>query len=146
MQDEFELLLNGTNASDLADDCSGMRAIVELNVRSRLREWGQTKEEICRRVREAGSSFWNKPAYACLATRIPTGVPLTVDMLHRIESTEDCLFQLGFTDFRVRVFHEAARIQFPVTQMKTALEQREEVMQLLKSHFAAILLDLEGQN
>lgn len=145
MQDGFDLLLDGTNASDDAGDRPGMRALMELHVRSPLRECGLTKDEIRRRAREAGLFLWNKPAYACLATRVPAGVPFTVDLLHRIECAEDCLFQLGFSDFRVRVFHEAARIQLPPSQMAAAWERREEMLRLLKPYFSTILLDMEGR-
>ena len=71
--DGFPVLLDGTNASDDAGDRPGMRALRELSVRSPLRECGLTKAEIRRLSREAGLFTWDKPAYACLATRIRTG-------------------------------------------------------------------------
>ena len=74
-EDGYTVLLDGTNASDDAGDRPGMRALRELEVRSPLRECGLTKEEVRRRSREAGLFTWDKPAYACLATRIPTGTP-----------------------------------------------------------------------
>ena len=76
-EDGFPVLLDGTNASDDAGDRPGMRALRELSVRSPLRECGLTKDEIRRLSREAGLFTWDKPAYACLATRIPTGQPIT---------------------------------------------------------------------
>lgn len=87
-----------------------MRALGELCVRSPLRECGLTKAEIRARSKEAGLFTWNKPAYACLATRVPTGRPIERELLQRVEGAESELFALGFTDFRVRLFHEAARI------------------------------------
>ena len=74
--DGFSLIIDGTNASDDAGDRPGMRALGELCVRSPLRECGLTKAEIRARSKEAGLFTWNKPAYACLATRVPTGRPI----------------------------------------------------------------------
>ena len=111
--DGFSLIIDGTNASDDAGDRPGMRALGELCVRSPLRECGLTKAEIRARSKEAGLFTWNKPAYACLATRVPTGRPIERELLQRVEGAESELFALGFTDFRVRLFHEAARIQLP---------------------------------
>ena len=84
VEDGFPVLLDGTNASDDAGDRPGMRALRELSVRSPLRECGLTKDEIRRLSREAGLFTWDKPAYACLATRIPTGQPITPRRRKRI--------------------------------------------------------------
>ena len=77
--DGYAILLDGTNASDDAGDRPGMRALREQGVLSPLRLCGLTKDEIRQRSREAGLFTWDKPAYACLATRIPTGMPITED-------------------------------------------------------------------
>ena len=143
--DGYPVLLDGTNASDQADDRPGMRALAELSVRSPLRECGLTKAEIRARSREAGLFTWDKPAYACLATRVPAGEPITAELLERIEGAEDALFRLGYTDFRVRVFHSAARLQLPRGQMERAVREAEELRQALKPYFTPILLDLEGR-
>ena len=143
LADGFTLLLDGTNASDDAGDRPGMRALQELSVRSPLRECGITKEEVRRRSREGGLFTWDKPAYACLATRIPAGTPLQAETLVRVEAAEDALFSLGFTDFRVRVYHGAARLQLPAGQMSQALERREEVKAAIRPYFETILLDLD---
>ena len=100
--DGYPVLLDGTNASDEAGDRPGMRALAELSVRSPLRECGLTKAEIRARSREAGLFTWDKPAYACLATRIPAGEVLTGEKLHATEEAEAYLSSLGFTDFRIR--------------------------------------------
>ena len=120
-----------------------MRALGELCVRSPLRECGLTKAEIRARSKEAGLFTWNKPAYACLATRVPTGRPIERELLQRVEGAESELFALGFTDFRVRLFHEAARIQLPAAQMAAALERRGDILAKLKKYFDTILLDME---
>ena len=82
-EDGYTVLLDGTNASDDAGDRPGMRALRELGVRSPLRECGITKAEVRRLSREAGLFTWEKPAYACLATRIPTGTAIRADRLRR---------------------------------------------------------------
>ena len=143
--DGYPVLLDGTNASDEAGDRPGMRALAELSVRSPLRECGLTKDEIRARSREAGLFTWDKPAYACLATRVPAGETITVDILARVEGAEDALFRLGYTDFRVRVFHSAARLQLPRGQMERAVREAETIQAALKPYFTPILLDLEGR-
>ena len=143
--DGYPVLLDGTNASDEAGDRPGMRALAELSVRSPLRECGLTKAEIRARSREAGLFTWDKPAYACLATRVPAGEAITADLLARVEGAEDALFRLGYTDFRVRVFHGAARLQLPRGQMERAVREAETIQAALKPYFTPILLDLEGR-
>ena len=143
--DGYPVLLDGTNASDQADDRPGMRALAELSVRSPLRECGLTKAEVRARSRAAGLFTWDKPAYACLATRVPAGEALTADILARVEGAEDALFRLGYTDFRVRVFHSAARLQLPRGQMERAAREAETIQAALKPYFTPILLDLEGR-
>ena len=143
--DGSPVLLDGTTASDEAGDRPGMRALAELSVRSPLRECGLTKAEIRARSREAGLFTWDKPAYACLATRVPAGETITADILARVEGAEDALFRLGYTDFRVRVFHGAARLQLPRGQMERAVREAETIQAALKPYFTPILLDLEGR-
>ena len=141
--DGFSLIIDGTNASDDAGDRPGMRALGALCVRSPLRECGLTKAEIRARSKEAGLFTWNKPAYACLATRVPTGRPIERELLQRVEGAESERVARGFTDFRVRLFHEAARIQLPAAQMAAALERRGDILARLKKYFDTILLDME---
>lgn len=141
--DGYTLLLDGTNASDDAGDRPGMRALRELSVRSPLRECSLTKPEIRRLSREAGLFTWDKPAYACLATRVPAGERLTAEKLENTERAEDFLFSLGFTDFRVRLFNGAARLQLPAEQLPRLLERRAEILSELKKTYSAVVLDLE---
>lgn len=143
ISDGYPILLDGTNASDQAEDRPGMRAIRELSVRSPLRECGLNKAEIRACSEQAGLFTWNKPAYACLATRIPTGEPITGEVLHQVEEAEEALFRLGFTDFRVRVFHGAARLQLPGDQMERAVREASAIRGALTPYFSPILLDLE---
>ena len=143
LADGYTLLLDGTNASDDAGDRPGMRALKELHVCSPLRECGLTKAEIRRLSREAGLFTWDKPAYACLATRIPSGDAITAEKLLATERAEAFLFSLGLTDFRVRNYRGAARLQFPEAQLNAVLARRAEILQELKKDYPAVLLDLE---
>ena len=120
-----------------------MRALRELSVRSPLRECGLTKARIRALSREAGLFTWDKPAYACLATRVPTGETITAEKLQKTERAEALLFSLGFRDFRVRYFAGAARIQLPEAQLPLALERQTELLSELKKIYPAVLLDLE---
>ena len=141
--DGFPVLLDGTNATDDAGDRPGMRALAELSVRSPLRECGLGKEEIRRLSREAGLFTWDKPAYACLATRVPAGERITPEKLRATEEAEGELFSMGFTDFRVRCREGEARIQLPEAQLPLLLERREEVLAKLKKYYRYVTLDLE---
>ena len=140
--DGYTVLIDGTNASDDAGDRPGMVALRELEVRSPLRECGITKAEVRRLSKEAGLFTWDKPAYACLATRIPTGTAVTAEMLTKVENAESALAGLGFVDFRVRVADGAARLQVTGDQMPMVLEKREEILKALAPDFSAVTLDL----
>ena len=142
-EDGFSVLLDGTNASDDAGDRPGMRAVRELSVLSPLRECGLTKAKIRQLSKEAGLFTWDKPAYACLATRIPAGDPITEEKLKATEAAENFLFSLGLTDFRVRRMGDAAKIQVPSGQIGKVMENRERIIAELKQNYSAVLLDLE---
>lgn len=141
--DGFPVLLDGTNASDDAGDRPGMRALRELAVESPLRLCGMTKAHVRAASKEAGLFTWDKPAYACLATRVPTGQAITREDLARVEGAEDALFALGFTDFRVRLLGGGARLQFPERQWAEAASRRRELLDALRPWFSAVTLDLE---
>lgn len=145
LEDGFTVLLDGTNASDSSAERPGMRALNELEVFSPLRLCGLTKAAIRELSRQAGLFTWNKPAYACLATRIPTGEPIFAEMLNRVEASEDAVKALGFSDLRVRVFGGAARLQLPPEQMQKAVSLAEKIKAVLSPYFDTVLLDLEGR-
>ena len=140
-EDEYDLLCDGTNASDDADDRPGFRALGELGIRSPLRECGLTKAEIRLRAKEAGLSVWNKPAYACLATRIPTGEIITEAKLMRTEESEKVLFDMGFTDFRVRTRGDSALIQVTAGQHDMAKQRMDEITKLIGGMYESVSLD-----
>lgn len=142
-RDGFQILLDGTNASDQVSDRPGMKALQELSVLSPLRLCGLTKDEIRRRSRQAGLFTWNKPAYACLATRIPTGTAITQADLEKTERCEAFLMEQGFSGFRVRLMDGCARLEMPEDQLPALLAQREAVVCELKKDYKKVLLDLE---
>lgn len=144
-KDGFTAVADGTNASDPEDGRPGMRALRELGIRSPLKECGLTKAEVRRLSEKAGLFTWDKPAYACLATRIPCGTPIELLTLEKIEKSEDALRRLGFSDLRVRLFHGVARIQLPAAQAAAAAEKREAVLAALRPYFDTILLDMEAR-
>ena len=141
--DGFDVLLDGTNASDEVADRPGTKALAELSVLSPLRECGLTKAEIRTLSKEAGLFTWDKPAYACLATRIPTGEKINAEKLAATEEAENFLFSLGFTDFRVRMQAEDAKLQLPEEQLPMLLAHRKEILEKLKMYYKSVMLDLE---
>ena len=141
--DGYPVLMDGTNASDDCNDRPGMRAIRELKVLSPLRICGLTKAEIRETSRKVGLFTWDKPAYACLATRIPTGEPITAGKLSRTQWAEAYLHSLGFLDFRVRTFEDRAKIQVKQGDLPLVLSRREEIVSTLKEQYREVLLDLE---
>ena len=120
-----------------------MKAVQELQVRSPLRECGITKSEVRRLSKEAGLFTWEKPAYACLATRIPTGTEITSEKLARTEQAEKILSDMGFTDFRIRLSGNDAKIQVKEEQFEKLLLYRREILEKLKPYYLSITVDLE---
>ncbi len=141
--DGYSLVADGTNASDDEDDRPGMRAIRELGVRSPLRECGLTKSDIRRLSRDEGLFTWNKPAYACLATRIKCGERITAEKLRATEDAEDFMRSLGFSDLRVRMCGGDAKIQLREEQLSLLVAHREEILAYLKEYYNSVTLDLE---
>ncbi|MBD5149375.1 MAG: ATP-dependent sacrificial sulfur transferase LarE [Oscillibacter sp.] len=137
----FPLVLDGCNASDDASDRPGMRALRELGIRSPLRECGIAKSDIRRLAREAGLPVWDKPSYACLATRIPTGTAITQPDLTRIAHGESLLASLGFSDFRLRLRGGNALLQVRAEQIPLARQLLPEIQTALAADFQEIVLD-----
>ena len=140
-RDGFDLIIDGTNASDDISDRPGFKALGEEGVLSPLRMCGITKAKVRELSREAGLFTWNKPAYACLATRIPTGELITKDNLQAIEQSEDALFRMGFTDFRVRTKDGAAKLQFIAEQHGEASQRLDEIKAALAPYYSEVSLD-----
>ena len=143
VRDGYPVLLDGTNASDDAGDRPGMRALSELSVLSPLRLCGLTKDEIRQKSKDAGLFTWDKPAYACLATRIPTGDIITQEKLAATEAAEAYLSGLGFRDFRVRYLNGAAKLQIREEQFGLLAACREQIQTELAAYYNDVLLDLK---
>ena len=141
----FDLLCDGSNASDEAADRPGMQACQELQVVSPLRECGLTKADIRQLSREAGLFTWDKPSYSCLATRVATNQPLTRYLLRRIEEGESILRELGFSDFRLRVRDDAALLQVTAGQMERAGAAWPQIERRLLPLFAQVSLDEQAR-
>lgn len=107
----IEYVLDGTNIDDLGDYRPGLKALEELNIISPLKECNLTKKDIRVLSKEMGLKTYNKPAFACLATRVPYNTRITKELLRRIEISEQYLADLGFNQFRVRVHENIARIE-----------------------------------
>ena len=118
-----------------------MKALKEFCIKSPLRECGITKAEVRERSREAGLPVWNKPAYACLATRIQTGEEITEEALVRTEKAEAALHEMGFRDFRVRLRDGNALLQVTAEQYQMALENKEEIDRLIGGMYESVILD-----
>ena len=135
----------GSNRDDLGDYRPGLQAVRELGIRSPLREAGLTKEEIRALSKRMGLPTWNKPSFACLASRFPYGEEITMERLTRVERAEQYLLDLGFGQVRVRSHGDLARIELCATDIPKAVEQRDKIHAALKSFgFAYVALDLRG--
>ena len=143
----YSIIADGTNVDDLADYRPGMKAIKELGVVSPFLEAGFTKKDIRDLSLQRSLSTWNKQSNACLATRIPYGQELSYDLLSRIDQAEELLHILGFTNVRLRVHNDVARIEIGLDQFTKLLDDsvRESIIEQVKDlGFSYITLDLEG--
>lgn len=134
--DGYDMIIGGTNACDNGGDRPGMRVLKEDNILSPLRMCGIAKAELRRLSHEAGLFTWDKPAYACLATRVPTGEIITAEKLAAVEQSESYLFSLGFTDFRVCLRDGGALLQFTEKQQPRAQAEFEAINAELSKYFA----------
>lgn len=146
LMDGYETLLDGTNASDKSEERPGMKALQEADVLSPLRLCGLSKSAVRLNSKALGLMTWDKPSYACLATRIPTNQPITGALLQAIENSENELRSMGFSGFRLRVYHEAARLQLRAEEMPQVIKQKDAIRKKLQPYFSLVLLDLEERN
>ena len=140
-------IVDGTNLDDLKEDRPGIQAAREFGVRSPLVEAGMRKDDIRVLARELGLSNWDKPAAACLSSRVPRGTPITRTALSRVEQAEALLFREGFKQVRVRDYEGMARIEVETSELSGFLNSTQRVKisaALKKLGFRFVTLDLEG--
>jgi uncharacterized protein len=140
-------IVDGTNMDDLGDDRPGIRAAREWNVRSPLVEANLAKADIRTLALEVGLSNWDKPAAACLSSRIPRGTLITLEKLSRVEQAEAVLYREGLRHYRVRDHGDIARIEAAGDELMQLIEPelRGRVSRLLKEiGFRFVVVDLEG--
>jgi uncharacterized protein len=141
----WQVVLDGNNISDLGDDRPGMQAARERGVRSPLIEAGVTKPEVRELARYLGLPVWDKPAMACLSSRVPHGTAITPELLRQIESAEDVLVELGFRQFRVRHHNEIARLELPAEDFARAFEYHAQIVAGIRAAgYRFVTLDLAG--
>ena len=144
---EIPFIVDGTNADDEGDYRPGLRALKELQICSPLKDAGLTKQEIRILSREAGLPTWNKPSYACLASRLMYGETITKEKLHMVEQAEQILMDLQFSQIRVRIHDRLARIELEPKDIDRFLEPGIRSLVSRKLHELGLLyvsLDLDG--
>jgi uncharacterized protein len=143
--EEGATVVLGVNVSDLGDHRPGQAAAAEAGAVFPFVEAGFTKDDIRSVSRQLGLRTWDKPAAACLASRLPYGTPVTLGRLAAVESAEAALHALGFGQLRVRHHGDAARLEVEAAALGDVLARREEVVAAVRgAGFTFVALDLEG--
>jgi len=143
----FSYVMDGTNLDDKGDHRPGMRALKELEIKSPLLETGIGKELIRKFSKELGLPTWDKPAYACLLTRLPFDTKITKTELQKIEKAETYLMKMGFRAIRVRSHNKLARIEVPVNRIQELIKPglASEISRELKSiGYQYVTIDIAG--
>ncbi len=142
---ESATVVLGVNVDDLGDHRPGQRAAIDRGARFPLVEAGLTKDEVRACSRRLGLRTADKPAAACLASRVPYGTEVTVDVLSGVERAEAALRRLGFDDLRIRHYDETARIEVPIDRLADVVDRRGAVVAaVIASGYRYVTLDLEG--
>jgi uncharacterized protein len=135
----------GVNLDDLGDHRPGQRAAADEGAVFPLVDAGFTKAMVRAASRHLGLRTWEKPAAACLASRVPYGTAVSVSVLSRIERAEAALHALGFAELRVRHYDDTARLEVPIDRLAAILDHRDEVVAaVLGVGYRYVTLDLEG--
>jgi uncharacterized protein len=135
----------GVNLDDLGDHRPGQRAAEERGAVFPLVEAGFTKADVRAASRSLGLRTWDKPAAACLASRVPYGTPVTLGVLREVATAESALRTLGFRQLRVRHYGDLARLELPVDELVEVVARRDEVVAAVRSAgYRYVTLDLEG--
>jgi uncharacterized protein len=144
-QAESAHVVLGVNVSDLGDHRPGQAAAAAAGATFPLVVAGFAKDDIRHWSKELGLRTWDKPAAACLASRLPYGTPVTLGRLRAVDVAESALRSLGFNELRVRHHGAAARLEFPSHLLANVLERRTEVVKAVQAAgFRFVALDLEG--
>ena len=145
-QNGAAFVCEGSNMDDLGDYRPGLKAVSELDVKSPLRECQLYKEEIRELSKQLGLPTWNKPSFACLASRFVYGEEINEKKLTMVEKAEQALLELGFKQLRVRIHGEnLARIEVNPAELEKLFSLRETISQKLKeAGFAYVTMDLQG--
>jgi uncharacterized protein len=146
-KNHFKFVVDGTNADDTGDFRPGIKALNELGIRSPLLESGLTKKDIRELSREEDLDIWDKPAMACLLTRIPYDTEISQGTLRLVEEAENMLFELGYPGTRVRVHGDLARIECMPGYIEKIIHNPDKehiISDLKKIGFRYVSLDLEG--
>ena len=145
-EEGIEFVAEGSNVDDMGDYRPGMKAVEELKIKSPLREAGLTKYEIRALSKELGLPTWQKPSFACLASRFVYGDEITVKKLKMVDDAEQFLFEKGFNQFRVRIHGESlARIEVPAEDLEKLLSERKDIIEKLSAiGFTYITMDMKG--
>lgn len=142
---ELATVVLGVNVDDLADHRPGQTVAADRGARFPLVEAGLTKADVRHHSRAMGLRTADKPAAACLASRVPYGTEVTVAVLSAVERAEGALRRLGFDDLRVRHLDDTARIEVPTDRLAEVVERRAEVVAAVAAAgYAYVTLDLEG--
>ncbi len=135
----------GVNLDDLTDHRPGQQAARERGAVFPLVEAGLDKEAVRRAARDLGLSIWDKPAAACLASRVPYGTPVTFGTLSSVARAEEGLRRLGFGQLRVRHYGDLARVELPEADLERAVNQRRDIVAAVSAAgYRYVTLDLEG--
>lgn len=142
---QMNFVADATNLSDAQDFRPGSKAKEELKIRSPLKEAGFSKNDIRRLSRRLGLSSWNKPALACLASRIPYGKKITPQILNRVNRAEQYLKRMGFKQVRLRHYNGLCRIEVNKEYIPLLVSKRSRIVQNLKRlGYNYVTVDLEG--
>ncbi|CAB4566441.1 unannotated protein [freshwater metagenome] len=142
---EGSTVILGVNLDDLADHRPGQRAALEHGAVFPLVQAGFTKDDVRAASRLDGLRTWDKPAAACLASRVPYGTPVSIDILSRVDRAEAALHRLGFRQVRVRHYGETARIEVEESDLVRAVEGRGPIVEAVKrAGYRYVTIDLEG--
>lgn len=143
--DEQAVVALGVNLDDLGDHRPGQRAAAEGGAVFPLVEAGFTKAMVREASRHLGLPTWDKPAAACLASRLPYGTAVSVEVLGRVERAEAALRALGLSDLRVRHYGDTARLEVPLTDLQRVVDGREQVVSAVRAcGYRYVTVDLEG--